>query len=194
MAEEVSTVIIKVADLECSFCSKKIKKSLFKLQSHLSRSLSLIYIYIYIYTHTYAWILFISEHLKIQSTVYEVKENTVIVSGLFNPDCLIKKLNLLPRLQGHRRSLRPTAAASSDPITTTTTTTSSSSSSFSSSSSSSSSPDEDGAPVPCLAGQLQPAVSLQRAPPGVLPVLHLRPGLRQPAATPALLCSSSRLL
>ncbi|URE12612.1 hypothetical protein MUK42_36413 [Musa troglodytarum] len=63
MAEKISTVIIKV-DLDCCLCSKKIKKALCKLQ----------------------------KRFKIQSIVYVEKKNTVIVSGPFNPECLIKKL------------------------------------------------------------------------------------------------------
>ncbi|KAJ8478123.1 hypothetical protein OPV22_021850 [Ensete ventricosum] len=63
MAEKISTIIIKV-DLDCCLCSKKIKKALCKLQ----------------------------KRFKIQSIVYDEKNNTVIVSGPFNPECLIKKL------------------------------------------------------------------------------------------------------
>ncbi|XP_074586144.1 uncharacterized protein LOC141841847 isoform X1 [Curcuma longa] len=60
---KIATVIIKV-DLECCCCSKKIKRTLCKLQ----------------------------KRFKINSIVYDEKKNTVTVSGAFNPDCFIKKL------------------------------------------------------------------------------------------------------
>ncbi|WOK99690.1 hypothetical protein Cni_G08402 [Canna indica] len=60
---QISTVIIKV-DLDCCCCTKKIKKSLCKLE----------------------------KRFNIQSIVYDTKSNTVAVSGPFNPDCFIKKI------------------------------------------------------------------------------------------------------
>ncbi|KAJ8479852.1 hypothetical protein OPV22_023579 [Ensete ventricosum] len=63
---EIATVIIKV-DLKCCTCSKKIKKVLCKLQNRFA----------------------------IQSIVYDEKNNTVTVSGPFNPECFIKKLRCL---------------------------------------------------------------------------------------------------
>ncbi|CAL9078141.1 unnamed protein product [Musa acuminata var. zebrina] len=59
----IATVIIKV-DLDCCLCSKKIKKAICKLQ----------------------------KQYKIQSIAYDEKDDTVTVSGPFNPDCFIKKL------------------------------------------------------------------------------------------------------
>ncbi|CAL9758617.1 unnamed protein product [Musa acuminata subsp. burmannicoides] len=55
--------MIKV-DLDCCLCSKKIKKAICKLQ----------------------------KQYKIQSIAYDEKDDTVTVSGPFNPDCFIKKL------------------------------------------------------------------------------------------------------
>ncbi|XP_072952265.1 uncharacterized protein [Typha angustifolia] len=63
MAEKISTLIIKV-DLQCCRCYKKIKKILCQLQDR--------------------W--------NIKDIVYDEKNNVVIVSGPFNPECLIKKL------------------------------------------------------------------------------------------------------
>ncbi|KAJ0967807.1 hypothetical protein J5N97_024724 [Dioscorea zingiberensis] len=63
MAEKISTLILKV-DLECHLCSKKIKKTLCKLQ----------------------------EREKIRSITYDEKTNTVIISGPFDPHKLSKKL------------------------------------------------------------------------------------------------------
>nr|CAD1819416.1 unnamed protein product [Ananas comosus var. bracteatus] len=63
MAEKVSTLILKV-DLECCRCNRRIKKVLCKLQ----------------------------ERENIKSIVYDEKNNTVRVSGTFNPQCLSKKL------------------------------------------------------------------------------------------------------
>ncbi|THU75021.1 hypothetical protein C4D60_Mb04t39530 [Musa balbisiana] len=59
----IATVIIKV-DLDCCLCSKKIKKALCKLQ----------------------------KQYKIRSIAFDEKDDTVTVSGPFNPDCFIKKL------------------------------------------------------------------------------------------------------
>ncbi|CAL9164681.1 unnamed protein product, partial [Musa hybrid cultivar] len=79
---QIATVIITV-DLHCCTCSKKIKKTLCKLQSKLpSPSLSL-----FLLTNFYRF--------NIESIVYDEKKNTITVSGPFNPDCFIKKLRCL---------------------------------------------------------------------------------------------------
>ncbi|XP_064962102.1 protein PYRICULARIA ORYZAE RESISTANCE 21-like isoform X2 [Musa acuminata AAA Group] len=66
MKKKIATVIITV-DLHCCTCSKKIKKTLCKLQNRFN----------------------------IESIVYDEKKNTITVSGPFNPDCFIKKLRCL---------------------------------------------------------------------------------------------------
>ncbi|CAL9769958.1 unnamed protein product [Musa acuminata subsp. burmannicoides] len=63
MAKKTCTLILKV-DLECSRCSKKIKKTLCKLQ----------------------------DRARIQSIAYDEENGTVTLSGPFDPDCLSKKL------------------------------------------------------------------------------------------------------
>ncbi|KAJ6815484.1 protein PYRICULARIA ORYZAE RESISTANCE 21-like [Iris pallida] len=63
MAAKISTLILKV-DLDCHLCYKKIRKTLSKLQ----------------------------EKEPIQSIVYDEKNNTVLVSGPFDPHRMIKKI------------------------------------------------------------------------------------------------------
>ncbi|ONK60554.1 uncharacterized protein A4U43_C08F19810 [Asparagus officinalis] len=63
MAEKISTIILKV-DLDCRRCYKKISKTICKLQ----------------------------EKEKIQTVEFDEKNNTVTISGPFNPKKLCKKL------------------------------------------------------------------------------------------------------
>ncbi|CAL9088619.1 unnamed protein product, partial [Musa textilis] len=83
---QIATLIIKV-DLHCCTCSKKINKVLCKLQNRFD----------------------------IQSIVYDEKNNTVTVSGPFNPECFIRKLRCLACKVIKDIQIKPKPAPSTPP-------------------------------------------------------------------------------